>query len=119
MHAKYQATMMTSIEPTGLAGWTLTRWDTDFSDDDMARLTALQAPLSALERASAVAVAESSERLWEARERAHLSQREVQVLQLAAAGLTAVAIGHRLRISARTYASTLNTSTTSSAAATA
>ena len=94
--------MVTSGRSPAIGSWMINRAETDFSDREMETLTALQGPLCALERASSVAVMAADENLLEARSRARLTQREVQVLELTAAGLTAAAIGHRLRISPAT-----------------
>lgn len=101
-HARYSATVVTSGRPPGLACWTLNRWDRDFADCELDLLTRLQEPLSLLELASVAELADPDAEAGEARLRAGLTGREAQVLELVAGGLTAVAIGHRLRVSPRT-----------------
>jgi DNA-binding CsgD family transcriptional regulator len=103
LQARYQATVITSGRPPAMACWTLNRWDNDFTDKEMALLSALQGPLSVLESASGMAMTgiarpDPADRLRAMK----LTPREVEVLELIAAGRTALAVGHQLRISIRT-----------------
>ena len=93
---------MTSGRAPSLTCWNLNRWEVDFTDTELSLLTQLQGPLCALQRASAVPLIEPDQHAVEACLRAGLTVREREVLELLAAGLTATAVGHRLRVSPRT-----------------
>jgi DNA-binding CsgD family transcriptional regulator len=82
---------------TAGVGWSLNREHVDFTDDEVALMRTLQPVLCALEQPSRWVPAPAA---CEARE--SLTARELQVLALVADGLTAQAIGHRLRISPAT-----------------
>jgi DNA-binding CsgD family transcriptional regulator len=98
--ARYQLTALASpISLESTRAWSISRSTRDFSDRTVELAQALQPMLVLLDRTLAV---------WsfvpdrDAQERARLTARELEVLQLVAAGLTSQAIGRRLRISART-----------------
>lgn len=98
----HQLGMMVRIDLSRAAsGWVLARDDCEFSDDEVAIAAGLVAVLAAWER-----VYRPSQRYPRATDddenRAGLSPRELQVLQLIALGLTAAACGHVLRISSAT-----------------
>ena len=83
------------------SGYALSRSSEDFSSRDMRRLYALQAVLTA-HHAVLQVQPRSEPQIDAAPGAARLTQRERQVLSLVASGMTAVAIGHSLRISPRT-----------------
>jgi DNA-binding CsgD family transcriptional regulator len=84
------------LHPFGV-GWALNRSGRDFTDDDVALLGKLQPILNGLERPPSWRIGTAA-----AESPVALTPRELQVLTLVADGLTAQAIGHRLRISIRT-----------------
>jgi DNA-binding CsgD family transcriptional regulator len=91
------------------AGWGFNRTGRDFTDDELELLARLQPVLIALNQASTRAFGASASGPGtaaasrdEAAAKAALTPREVRVLELLAAGLTATAIGHVCRISPRT-----------------
>lgn len=84
----------------GGIGWGFNRANHDFSDDEVALLFSLRRLLRAMEQQSQIRSLPSfSPRVIEESE---LSPREEQILVAVSQGLTAVAIGHVHRISART-----------------
>ena len=100
---QYQLGIVLSMpRPMGGLAWVLGRETSDFSDDELAFSLALQPLLTALDRMyrRCVAVSEADmDRQAQAREQAHLSTREVDILTLVAAGLTADAVSRIRRIS--------------------
>ena len=82
--------------------WVIGRGTTDFTSGELAFSVALQPLLTALDRMYLRCVpipAAETDRIAQARERAHLSDREVDILTLVAAGLKAEAIARVRRIS--------------------
>jgi DNA-binding NarL/FixJ family response regulator len=88
--------------PAGGQVWVLGRESRDFSNDELALSLSLQPLLTALDRMyqrSAVVTAAETDEQAQARELAHLTARQVDILSLIAAGLTADAIARVRRIS--------------------
>jgi len=97
--ARHQLTVLASpISLRSTRGWAISRSGSDFSEQAVALARALQPMLALLDRSF---VGEPLDRAA-AIERAGLTAREGQVLQLVADGLTSHAIGRRLRITSRT-----------------
>jgi DNA-binding CsgD family transcriptional regulator len=98
--ARYQLTALASpISLESTRAWSISRSTRDFSDRAVELAEALQPVLVLLDRTFA---GSSFQPDPAAHERANLTAREVEILQLVASGLTSQAIGRRLRISART-----------------
>jgi DNA-binding CsgD family transcriptional regulator len=88
---------------TTVSGWAFNRARTDYSDSDVVLAGALQPLLAVLERLfPPQPAALDPERREEARQRAGLTPRELDVLELLAQGLTAVSIARVRRISTAT-----------------
>jgi DNA-binding CsgD family transcriptional regulator len=87
-------------------GWVLNRGGCDFTDEEMDLAARVQPVLIALNHASARAYGQAAPAAEsgraEAADRVGLTPRELRILELLAAGLTATAIGHACRISPRT-----------------
>lgn len=83
-------------------GWTVGRSGSDFTDAELDLARALLPLLTTLDRLYEHRPGTPDPVSEQARERALLTPREVEVLSLVAEGLTAVAIGHRHRISSGT-----------------
>jgi DNA-binding CsgD family transcriptional regulator len=83
-------------------GWGFNRKDRDFTDDEVALAALLQPTLIALDHASCLAFGPHANLQSEARDRAGLTAREGDILDLLASGLTATAIGRVRRISQAT-----------------
>lgn len=81
--------------------WTINRSGADFTDGDLEIAGLLQPLLCALDQTVGPAVPDDS-RVAELAERVHLTRREREILRHVGTGLTAEAIGHRLRISTGT-----------------
>jgi DNA-binding CsgD family transcriptional regulator len=97
--APYQLTVLASpISFRSTRGWAISRTAGDFPEQALDAARALQPMLALLDR---FFVAEPPDGAAAA-ERAGLTSRELQVLQLVAEGMTSHAIGRRLRISPRT-----------------
>ena len=94
---RYQLAIPVPPHPTGkVQAWAMSRSTRDFSDRSVELAGRLQPLLSALNVLGTVRAQPS------AAEGALLTEREHEVLELIAAGLTAQQIGYMLRISART-----------------
>jgi DNA-binding CsgD family transcriptional regulator len=86
-------------------GVALSRARRDFCDSDRALLSALQAPLIvALQRARRRQQAGQALSALACNEVASLTDREIQIMALVAAGRTNIAIAHKLEVSPRTIA---------------
>jgi DNA-binding CsgD family transcriptional regulator len=97
--ARHQLTVLASpISLRSTRGWAISRSGSDFPEEALGAARALQPMLALLDR-SFVGVPPDRAA---ATERAGLTARESQVLQLVAEGLTSHAIGRRLRITSRT-----------------
>jgi DNA-binding CsgD family transcriptional regulator len=83
-------------------GWGFNRKDRDFTGDELAAAALLQPTLIALNQASCLAFGQHTSAQSQARDRAALTAREGDILDLLASGLTATAIGHVCRISPAT-----------------
>jgi DNA-binding NarL/FixJ family response regulator len=81
--------------------WAANRTGGDFTDRELELVTALQPLLVLLER-TVGEVAPAGEPARAGAERVRLTARELEVLRLVAAGLTAGAAGRLLRVSERT-----------------
>jgi DNA-binding NarL/FixJ family response regulator len=81
-------------------GYALTRAASDFSDNTLTIAAAVQPVVVALD--TALRVRDASLRVSLTEPSGVLTEREVDILQLVAAGMTATAIGHARRISSRT-----------------
>jgi DNA-binding CsgD family transcriptional regulator len=105
MEARHQLAIVVST-PTMMSsrGWVINRSTSDFTDLDVARAHALQPVLALLDRIyhpGAVPKTEDARR-DEARQRAGLTRRELDVITLIADGLSAHQIARLRRISVRT-----------------
>jgi DNA-binding CsgD family transcriptional regulator len=100
---RHQLNIPLHIDATARSGaaYSLNRAGLDFSDRDVQRAEALQSVVTAL-HAAIRARRPTAEQLEQAQQRSQLSNRELEILTLSAAGLTAAAIGRSLRISPRT-----------------
>jgi DNA-binding CsgD family transcriptional regulator len=97
--AAHQLTVLASpISLRSTRGWAISRSAGDFPQQALDAARALQPRLALLDRFFVGAPLDGAA----AAERAGLTSRELQVLQLVAEGLTSQAIGRRLRISPRT-----------------
>jgi DNA-binding CsgD family transcriptional regulator len=96
---RYQAIVPIQVNREALTGiaYSLVRCSRDFASRDMSRLYALQMVLAA--HHAALRAQSSTIQIDAVPNAARLTQRERQVLTLVASGMTAVAIGHALRIS--------------------
>jgi len=100
---RYQAVVPIRINaPRAIGiGYTFNRGSRDFSSGDMHRVRAVQVVLAA-HHAALRARSSPVRQVDAACNDSRLTEREVEVLSLVASGMTAVAIGHSLRISPRT-----------------
>jgi len=100
---RYQAILPVQIDREGRTGfgYTFSRRSKDFATGDIHRVYALQSVLAA-HHAALRTRRLSERRIDTARIGLKLTQRELEILLLVSSGMTAVAIGHHLRISART-----------------
>lgn len=103
--AEYQLTILTGRGPaTAGRSWVFIRSDRDFSLDERDLAARLQPILIALDVAGGMAapIAAPIAAPREETERVRLTDRELEVLRLVDQGLTAIAIGHVLRVSEKT-----------------
>lgn len=100
---QHQLTMPLQVNPSRRCGtvYVVNRCRTDFDAEDL-QLAAMTVPVLAALHASLRARRPSPEQAAEVRARTRLTERELEMLELVASGLTADAIGHARRISART-----------------
>lgn len=94
--------LCSSAGGAGYAGWGITRWRVDFTDNELELAARVQPVLRLLDAAYGEAGAEPGPAPSSAE--FALTPRELEILQLLGRGLTGVAIGHLLGISARTVA---------------
>ena len=94
----YQIAVLTRrVEPGNASAYALARSRSEFSDEALATAHAVQPVLVALQAAARVGPADAA-----AAAEHRLTPRELDILRLVAAGMTADAIGHIRRISPRT-----------------
>lgn len=98
---RYQITILTGRRlATGGQNWVSKRSDRDFTLDEQDLADHLRPILMALDVAGAIAAPTTT--ASEESERVRLTDRELEVLRFVDQGLTAIAIGHALRISDKT-----------------
>jgi len=100
---RYQAILPIQLNRETLTGfgYAFNRSSKDFTPDEMSRVYALQSVLTA-HHAALQAQRIPDQQVEAACNNLKLTRRELEILSFMASGMTAVAIGHRLRISPRT-----------------
>jgi DNA-binding CsgD family transcriptional regulator len=102
MAARYQLNILSAwTKPETGCAWTINRSGGDFTEDDLEIAVLLQPLLSALDQTLGLPFPEDNP-VTELAEQVHLTRREQEILCYVSTGLTAAAIGHRLRISTGT-----------------